>query len=354
MPPTLKTIIPMFGPTEYTSFKKDVGVLSIAEATFRFIHGEITEWWRYKELMDKIMNRRMTQLDESDKRFAEEYNLTFTETSDTFFANKTMIYTQMANERLYNKTPIEMFVALETAIHLAHTENPDVAFRNHLKRCFLGLLALQQSCGPWIDVSDEASSKYGLSDLGANIASSCMWFPTSFYAKTVSTDGTLSFAIAPVREFVAKRERLQPLTDSVLFDYIQLLFPATSAIPRVDANRLRCKVDEIQARIYVVEQMHHHMTYRYGTYGTCFGIFEAMSPNGTHMRLNAARLEQRLLDTKENINVIACMSTILYCGTREAVLDTSAKAEIAAADAVMIPFVTIAMNKARSVSAFWL
>jgi hypothetical protein len=343
---------PMWGPIEYPVFKADVGINTIAEATYRFIHGEITDWIVYKKLMDKIMDRRMTQLDANDQRFADEYHLTFTEASDLFFDKKTQIYTQMANERLYNKTPLEMFVSLEIAIQLAHRDNPDVAFRNYLKRCFLGLLALQQSVGPWIDVSDEASSKYGPSDLGANIASCCMWFPTSFYTKTISTDGKLSFAIAPVRKFVAKRP-VQPLTDSLLFDYIQLLFPATSALPRVDAKRLRCKVDEIQARIYVVEQMHHHNPYRYGTYGTWFGIFEAMSPNGSHMRMDTTRLGQ-LLNTKENINVLTCMSIIMHSGTTKAVLQDSAKAEIAVVDAVMIPFVTKYMNKARSVSEFWI
>jgi hypothetical protein len=329
-----------------------VGVTTIAEATYRFIHGEITCWSKYKELMDKIMNQRMALLDASDQCFATKHNITFTEASDRFFANKTQAYTQMANERLYGKTPLEMFVALEIAVHLAHQDNPDVAVRNYIKRCFLGIRALHQAVGPWVDVSDEAASMYGRSDLGANIASSCMWF-TSFYTKTVSTTGKFSFAIAPVHDFVAKRPSQEPLSDSVLFDYIHLLFPKTSRIPRVDATKLHCKVNDMQARINVMGNMDHHKIYRYGSYGSWFGIFESMSPNGSTMRLNSARMDQILKSNEDNINVLNCMSIIMHMGTNKAELQDSAKAEIALTDAVMVPFITKYMNYAASVSDIW-
>ncbi|KAJ1477343.1 hypothetical protein T484DRAFT_3641512 [Baffinella frigidus] len=295
---------------EYPEIDKVIGITTIPEATYRFIHGEISDWREYKKIMDGIMDHQMGLLDAEYRQIMDgitNHHVDSLDASRDLFYEKTRAYTKVANKRLYGKTPLEMFVSLEIAVDLAHADVPNVAFRNHLRRTFLGLLALQQAVGPWVDVSDGASR------------------------------GQHRQLVTPIKDFVAKRPT-QPLTDSLLFDYIQLLFPETSAIPLVDVTRMRHKVVDMQKRINAIEEKLHPKMYQYGTFGTWFGSIS-----------DTAGLHQN----KKHVNVEECMSTIIHSGTRENVLFYTKRREVDAVDAIMIPFVTMCMNHAQEVSGFW-
>ena len=124
--------------------------------------------------MDSIMDKHLIELNADHADFDE----------------KTRCYTIAANERLHGKTAIEMFICLEMAVDLARARNPNVAFRKYLHTALLGLLALQQAVGPWLDVSDIINVSH--------LASSCIWFP-SFFNSTLSDSGDLSFHVSPIR-----------------------------------------------------------------------------------------------------------------------------------------------------------
>lgn len=304
----------MWGDEYYPMVDEVHGIMSIAEATYRFVHGEIRDTHDYQRILVSIMDICERTLNASG---ASE-------------VKRTRAYKKLANERLYGKTSIEMFVALEIAVTLAQAENPDIALRKYLTLALPGLLALQQSVGPWVDTSDALMYKYGPSDMGSNIASSCMWFAANFYTKSMTSCGEFAFTVAPTRDFVAVRTT-RSLVGSVLFDYVKLLFPATSEYPEFDAARMQYKIQEIQARIdmvYELESRRIRGMYQFGSYGSVF------------------------YSRAERIDVNACLTKIMHLGTNKAALSNFDVVQIAAVDSVIIPFVSGHMNQALRVSTF--
>ena len=291
----------MWGPLVYPKVDDVIGVTNIAEATYRFVHGEILAPNRYHKLLDEIMDK----CDETITARGASHD------------EKMYSYKQIANQRFYGKTAIETFIAIELAMTLATEYNPGVSFRKYLHRAFYGLLALHQSVGPWIDVSNLLRYHYGGSDTNANIASSCLWFDASFYTKTVSPSGDFGYTVAPPREFVARRLML-PLTDSILFDYIALLFPMIPISPVFDRVWMEYKFSAMQTGIDAVRDMRF----------------------------------KKFLYEKEHINVYTTMTTMMHFGTNKTTLSDTKRMEIVEADAFMIPVVTYCMNHARRLSAF--
>ena len=328
--PYVSNIAPMWGPLVYPKVDDVLGVTSIAEATYRFVHGEILDSNIYQTLLDNIID----ECDETTKaRGADE---------------KMHVYKQLANQRFYGKTAIETFVAIEIAMTIATEYNPGVGFRKYLQRAFSGLLVLQQSVGPWIDVSNSLRYKYGISDTNSNLASACLWFGATFYTKTVSPSGEFVFNVAPTSEFVAKRP-IGPLSDSILFDYIALLFPKTSATPVFDRIWMEYKFKAMQTRIDAVreaDEMRLCGAYRYGTFGTYTDAFQSTSPGSMYMRF------KQFFSAKEHVDVYASATTIMYLGTNKTMLSDTERMEIVETDAFIIPFVTDCMNHAHRVSSF--
>ena len=229
---TNPTRLAMWGPLVYPAVDKDYGVSTIAEATYRYIHGEIDDPGRYQDLMEAIMDNNTKSGD------------------STTHEMKTSAYKKVVNLRYFGKTAIESFVAMEIAVRIAREDTPNVGFRRILRRTFLGLIALQQTVGPWVDTSNEMIYKYGVSDTSENIASACKFFP-SLYTKVMMGDECI-VSVAAVHKYTAKNS-CEPLVDSILFDYIKMLFPSTSAIPYCDKPWLAHKFMAMKTRASVLE-----------------------------------------------------------------------------------------------------
>lgn len=328
----------MWGSDRYPAIDPVHGIVSVAEATYRFVHGEICDTETYQRVLVAVMDRC-------------EAKLNLCAASD---AKRMHMYKKLANERLYGKTSIEMFVALEVAVTLAQADSPDIAFRRYLMLAFPGILALQQSVGPWVDTSDALLYKYGISDMGANVASSCMWFASNFYTKTAFRTGELVFVVAPVREFVSVRTN-RSLVGSLLFDYIKLLFPMTSAIPLFNPLLVASKIREMQARVdtaHDLEMLRTRGVYQFGSYGTHMPVFRN--------KCYAASLVDEVVRsgqfnaTADHVDISACLTTIMHCGTNKARLSDMDVVEIDAVDCIVLPFVSRSMNHALRVSAFQL
>jgi hypothetical protein len=283
-PPTIKDtkLLAMWGPLAYPPVDKTGVVATIAEATYRYIHGEITDPRRYQALMNLIMDR----CDEKTKLCGATHEM------------KMQTYKEVVNFRYFGKTAIESFVATEIAVRIARGKNPSVGFRKILRRTFLGLMALHQTVGPWVDSSNDMIYMYGMSDTNANIASSCGFFP-SCYTTSVSMDGGYTIGTAAVREY-APRNPDEPLTGSVLFDFIKILFPSTSTIPFCDTQWLAHKFFALQTRA----QAMYHQSVLLGaetapidiTYNASFFDFvETIMYLGTNMEKNASETDKALI-----------------------------------------------------------
>ena len=302
----------MWGPVRFPSTNDLESIDSISELTFRYLHGEIKDWTEYMRLMGEAKNRVESRLDNS------------------FASDKTRkdSYTKMANTRLYNKTPLEMFTAVEIVIHLAHEDNPKVAFRMYLERAFTGLWALHQTVGQFIVPTDDATG---------NIAGFCNLFGAGFYTKKTASDGTLSFTPTLRREFVAKRE-FQSLTTSPLFDFIKILFPSASEMPRMDSAGLQAKLDKIQQHCDAVSSLDPF---------NATALFKNTSPGSTNMTLDMSAMTQFAFSNENAMDVMAGLTTMIHLGTHEVQLADWEQNEIIEADLYMIPVITEWFNRAR-------
>jgi len=320
--------IAKWGTVAYTVSADVTQIKSIASLTFRFIHGEI-ECEQYKQLMDNLVNERTALL----------------VAADASFAKREKAFSNMANKRLYGKTPLEMFVALELVVHLAHTDSPNVAFRTYLERTFMGIFALYQSVGRWVDVSDDCIDKHGPCDIRGNIAGLCNLFSTGFYTKVVAPGGALSFTVTPRRIFEPVRP-FAPLTNSRLFDFIKLLFPAASELPRLCRTSFQDKVDKIQTRLDLCYAS--RMTLRENdTRLTMADAFSVSSLDSNHVNFLSSVMDD-LVGDEGAMDVMAAFTIMLHLGTsEEEELEDWEEQEIAITDAVMLPFVTTWMNRAR-------
>jgi len=308
----------MWGPLIYPTVDAMLEITSIAEATYRYVHGEILDAKLYHAVLDSIMGKCEEMM---QSRGASQHE-------------QNHVYRQLANERFHGKTAIETFVSIEIAITIANEKNPGVGFRKYMQRCFLGILALQQVVGPWIDVSNELAHKYGNSDTNANIASSCVWFNSTFYTKTVAPSGEFLFYVTPPRKFVVKRPIL-PIAGSILFDYIKLLFPHTPTIPAFDRTWMEYKLNTTQKRMDAVRD--RSSGYRYGNFGTFSESLMGF---------------KEFLYTEEHVNVYESITTIMHLGTNKTTLSETERMEIHEEDAVLLPFVTEYMNHELRLSTF--
>ena len=286
----------------YPAVDKTRGVDTIAEATYRYVHGEIVDPGRYRALINDIMDKN-------------------TMSCDTAHEMKMHAYEEVVNFRYFGKTAIESFVAIEIAVRIARQKSPSVGFRRVLHRTFLGLLALQETVGPWVDTSNEMIYRYGVSDTNANIASSCIFF-ASLYTKTMRGGGCIVSAAA-VREYNVRNPG-EPLVDSILFDYIKMLFPSTSTIPICDTQWLAHKFFAMQTRSQAIY------------YQSVFSGHE-IAP----------------IDITYNADFFRFVNTIMYLGTNlDEKLSATDRARIAKTDIFMLPFLQESMNHAMRMSSY--
>jgi hypothetical protein len=297
-------IVAMWGPLAYPAVDTVVGIGTIAEATYRFIHGEILDPKRYQQILNELMDR---------------YDMS-SEPCGVTHAMKFGTYKELVNKRFYGKTPIESFVAMEIAVRIANGKRPNVGFRRVLHRTFLGLLALHHVVGSWIDVSNEMIYKYGVSDTNANIASSCDFFTASFYTKTISLHGEFVIDVAPVRAYTTKNFN-QPIVGSILFDFIKILFPETSTVPRCDVRWMAHKFFAMQVRAQEIE--YHAML---------------------------LGKDVKIVDIKHHVTFFSFVDTIMYLGTNMEHVSVAENACIVATDRFMIPFLRDSMNYALRLS----
>lgn len=225
----------MWGPFTYKQADDIACVGSIAELTHRFVHGEIEDPQRYKELLAIAVARIVTSV--SNK-------------SGMSNSKKKRFCQQWVNRRIYSKSPLDMFISIEAFMLLAQHKTPEAAFRYSLQRTFAGIFALYTTAGQYVDVSDDAMHKYGSADMLSNIAARCAHFPLKLYTKTVTPSGGFMFTVTPrgACGTVVVREKNARLVDSVLFDFIRLLWNKASVIPRSDLDSVRAFKDGMQAR----------------------------------------------------------------------------------------------------------
>ena len=62
----------LFGTARFVKIDPEIGIQTIPEATYRFIHGEINCWREYKNAMDSIMDNHMASLDADHADFDEK------------------------------------------------------------------------------------------------------------------------------------------------------------------------------------------------------------------------------------------------------------------------------------------
>ena len=292
----------MWGPLAYPPVDNKRGVDSIAEATYRYVHGEITDPKRYQSLMNNIMDKTTLSGNATHKM-------------------KMWAYNEVVNRRYFGKTAIESFVAMEIAVRIAQGKFPKVGFRRLLHRTFLGLLALQETVGPWVDTSNEMIYRYGVSDTNANIASACIFF-TSLYTKTM-VRGELVVSATTVREYTVRNPG-EPLADSILFDYIKMLFPSTPTIPVCDTQWLAHKFSAMRIRSQAI-------CYQ----STLFG--HAITP----------------IHIPHHEEFFHFVNTITYLGTNlDQNLSEADRALIAKTDIFMLPFLQASMNHAMRISSY--
>jgi hypothetical protein len=294
--------VAMWGPILYPAVDKKRGVDTIAEATYRYVHGEITDPKRYQSLMNNIMDKTTLSRTATHKM-------------------KMRAYAEVVNRRYFGKTAIESFVAMEIAVRIAQGECPKVGFRRLLHRTFLGLLALQETVGPWVDTSNEMIYRYGVSDTNANIASACIFF-TSLYTKTMIR-GEFIVTATVDREYTARHSD-ESLADSILFDYIKMLFPSTPAIPVCDTQWLAHKFSAMRIRSQAI-------CYQ----STLFG--HEIAP----------------IHVPNHEEFFHFVNTITYLGTNLGEkLSEADMALIAETDIFMLPFLQASMNHAMRISSY--
>jgi hypothetical protein len=309
----------MFGPVGVYVAAADLSkVCSIAEICYRFVHNEIEDVDQYKTL---LVNE-FTRLSRASTEGKRDRN--------TLRRLKTQV-----NMRLYGKTPVEMFISIEALMLLAQSPAPDAAYRLSLERTFMGIFALYEACGNFIDVSDDNTSQYKAADFGANIAWRCGVYPLS-YTKTVAKSGELRYTSAPrgpPGSFVKPRAG-DPVTGVVVLDFIKLLWGGVSMTPAV--------------YLHGFEQYTAGMQDRYGPQDLS-SVFGAMW--GTVTSASGAMRVQQVGTVPPagyiHVNVEENLAAMVDLHILKEPLSHGSACAVAAADLTVIPVVEKWMNIAR-------
>lgn len=309
----------MFGPVGAYVAAADLSkVCSIAEICYRFVHNEIEAVDQYKTLLANEF-ARLSRASTKGKR-----------DRNTLRRLKTQV-----NMRLYGKTPLEMFISIEALMLLGQSPAPDAAYRLSLERTFMGIFALYEACGNFIDVSCDLPDQCESADFRANIAWRCAVYPLT-YTKTVAKSGELRYTSAPrgpPGSYVKPRAGT-PVTDVVVLDFIKLLWGGVSTTPAV----------------YVLgfETYTPTMQDRYGPHdlGSLFGgMWETVTNPSGAMRVHRTGTVPPAgyirINVENNLAVMADLHML-----KEPLSHGSACA-VAAADLAVIPVVEKWMNIAR-------
>ena len=308
----------MWGPNPYTRVSDFDDVTTISDATHRFVHGEIEHAEQYQSIMENVMNKIYT---EECSKFEDDVG------------EIKRACCLRVNKRLFGKTPLEMFISIESLVLLAEEKTPEAAYRLSMKRTFEGIFALYQAVGKYIDTDDE--NEYGVPDVQTNIAGLCALFPVDVYDKTVASDGSLRFMISLRKTFVPRKQDT-PLVSSTIFLFIQLLWPSVCSTPFMNPESIQIFVGDLQMR-------HNN---------SIDPILQTMNEtrldNGsTHLHVDM----DKLFDMgKDPIDVDGNISHMMQLRAHKIQLSTADLSAIAKADAIALPVVTVWMNRARMIT----
>ncbi|KAJ1467721.1 hypothetical protein T484DRAFT_1857901 [Baffinella frigidus] len=306
----MSTSPPPWGPPELTRADISRHRLTIPGLTFLYITGDIADASLYKDAMQGLI---------------------------AGMKGDTRMLVVASNNRLYGKTALQSLVALELSLLMTTNTYPEPLFRTHLIKTILGINALHGVCGKWIDTASNV-----LDDWGLNFAGNCMYLRSNFYTKTTNADGCVSYEVAPITKWTGKKSpgSTTPV-NTPLFDYVKLLWPSFSASASADPVKMAAGLDAMQTRanaMHVVE-----------TAG--LDIVVAAKGGGGLTELSMHNILKAIdtIDTADHFNARTAFSNLSYIGTEE--LFGYHKEAVAAADAVMIPWLERAMNDARGSAA---
>ena len=271
-----------WGPLTISNSELVAHRLTIPGLTFLFISRVIEDVDTYKAEM-KILMRNMR---------GSAAAVTFPEPSQV------QPYARMqkaVNKKVYGKTALQCFIAMENALYMTRSAFPEVIFRTHLPRTMQGIDALHAVCGSWIDVDL-------VDDWGLNIAGCLTYFRANFYTKIVAETGCISYEAAPVVEWIGKKDGLMTPVNNPLFDFIHLLWPTTSIYATADPVKMIQALDRMQFR------------------------------------------ENKLKNT-DHFNPRTAFSNLRYIGTE--VIEGEQKKAVDDADSIMIPYLETIMNATR-------
>jgi hypothetical protein len=310
-----------WGTNPYARIDHIESVTTVAELTHRYAHGEVEDARQYLELLGVVVQKTV-----EEEGVRCKYNRFNTKRACMLRINK----------RLYGKTPLEMLISMESFVLLAQEDTPEAAYRLSLTRTFEGIFALYQAAGRYIDIDHNNSpyrDKYGTPDLQVNIAGLCAIFPVDVYDQTVTARGSLKFTINPRHTFVP-REPCTPLVSSIVFNFIKFLWPKVPIEPELDPESM----NEFE---FVLQDRQNK------SIDKVLKMFDMapMENDNTNMRINVEEflgLDKQVLDVRE------CISRMMTLRRYELPLTDKDIAAIAAADVVMIPIVTMWMNRAKT------
>ncbi|KAJ1463867.1 hypothetical protein T484DRAFT_1758518 [Baffinella frigidus] len=234
------------------------------------------------------------------------------------------------NQEVYDKTPLQMFVAIERALWMTTMPNPEVVFRTHLPKTMKGIRALHTACGEWIDTSPNTVDNWGLS-----IAANCVYLRSNFYTKETSKTGCVSYTVAPVGVWTGKKK---PVADSPvgtpIFDYIRLLWPSIHSNPSVDQVKMVAALDAMQGRANEVHVL------EIAGFETVFGIKDG----NWDVKLGTDEMVKVMeeIEMKDHFNSRIAFSNLSYIGTEE--LHGELKTLVDAADKTLIPWLEAVMH----------